>query len=99
MMGGSSTKKNMFSRLVPLLTSLARRGLAGWFIAIGLIMVIAIVVMTMLAPWISPHDPSAIEMGPLLSPPSSQFPFGTNKLGQDMLSRVISGGGIMIQVA
>jgi peptide/nickel transport system permease protein len=99
MMGGSSTKKNMFSRLVPLLTSLTRRGLAGWFIAIGLIMVIAIVVMTMLAPWISPHDPSAIEMGPPLSPPSSQFPFGTNKLGQDMLSRVISGGGIMIQVA
>lgn len=94
-----STKKSMLSRFVPLLTSLARRGLAGWFVVIGLVMVIAIVVMTLLSPWISPYDPSAIERGPLLSPPSSQFPFGTNKLGQDVLSRVISGGGIMIQVA
>jgi len=98
-MGDSSTKKSILSRLVPLLTSLAKRGLAGWFVVIGLIMVVAIVVMTLLSPWISPNDPSAIEMGPPLSPPSSQFPLGTNRLGQDMLSRVISGGGIMIQVA
>jgi peptide/nickel transport system permease protein len=98
-MGDKSNIRNMLSRLFLLLTSLARRGLAGWFIVIGFIMVIAIVVMTLLAPWISPHDPSAIEIGPPMSPPTSQFPFGTNKLGQDMLSRVISGGGIMIQVA
>jgi peptide/nickel transport system permease protein len=38
-------------------------------------------------------------VGPLLSPPSSQYPLGTNHLGQDMLSRVYSGGAIMFQVS
>jgi len=56
-------------------------------------------VITVLSPWIAPHDPSALTVGPRLSPPSTQFPFGTDDLGRDMLSRVISGGGVMLQVA
>jgi peptide/nickel transport system permease protein len=32
-------------------------------------------------------------------PPNSQFLFGTDDLGRDMLSRVLSGGGIMLQVS
>jgi peptide/nickel transport system permease protein len=98
-MGKSTIRKSMLSSLMPAFSSLAKRGLAGWFVVIGLILVMAIVVMTSLSPWISPHDPSTIEVGPPLSFPNSQFPFGTNNLGQDMLSRVLSGGGIMIQVA
>jgi len=66
---------------------------------IGLVMVLSIVVMTLLAPWISPHDPNDINVGRPYSPPSFQFPFGTNHLGQDMLSRVFGGGAIMLQVA
>lgn len=58
-----------------------------------------VVVMTIVSPWIAPHDPSAINVGQPLSPPSSQFPFGTDDVGRDMLSRIISGGGIMLQVA
>jgi peptide/nickel transport system permease protein len=92
-------KKSMLSKLLPGLTSLAKRGLAGWLVIIGAILVTAVVVMTVLSPWIVPYDPSTINVGPRLSPPSSQFPFGTDNLGQDMLSRVISGGGIMLQVA
>jgi peptide/nickel transport system permease protein len=56
-------------------------------------------IMTVTSPWIRPYDPIAINVGPLLSPPSVQFPLGTNHLGQDMLSRVLSGGAIMFQVA
>ncbi|MBE0513161.1 ABC transporter permease [Candidatus Bathyarchaeota archaeon] len=33
------------------------------------------------------------------SPPSAQYPLGTNLLGQDMLSRILCGGTIMLQVA
>jgi peptide/nickel transport system permease protein len=98
-MGDVSTKKSVLSKLVPVLTSLARRGLAGTFIVVGLTIVVAIITMTLLSSWISPHNPSTINVGVPLSPPSMQFPFGTNMLGQDMLSRVISGGSIMIQVA
>jgi peptide/nickel transport system permease protein len=91
-------KKSMLSHLLPVV-SLAKRGLAGWLVIFGAILVAAIVVMTMVSPWIVPFDPSKINAGPLLSPPSSQFPFGTDDLGRDMLSRVVSGGGIMLQVA
>jgi peptide/nickel transport system permease protein len=92
-------KRSMLSHLLPGLKSLAKRGLAGWLVTFGAILVIAVVVMTALSPWIAPHNPSQPNTGPLLSSPSAQFPFGTDDLGRDMLSRVISGGGIMLQVA
>lgn len=94
-------KRSMLSRIVPGITSLTKRGLAGWLIILGAIIVASIIVMTLISPWISPYDPSTkgINVGDPLTPPNSQFPFGTNDLGQDMLSRVISGGGIMLQVA
>jgi peptide/nickel transport system permease protein len=92
-------KKSMLSHLLPGLTSLAKRGLAGWLVLLGASLVIAIIVMTVLSPVLSPYNPSSLNVGPRLSPPSFQFPFGTDDLGRDMLSRVISGGGIMLQVA
>jgi peptide/nickel transport system permease protein len=55
--------------------------------------------MTLISPWISPYDPSAVRVGQPLLPPSSRFLFGTDDLGRDMLSRVLSGGGIMLQVS
>jgi peptide/nickel transport system permease protein len=92
-------KKSMLAHLLSGLTSLTKRGLAGWLVILGAILVIAVIVITVLSPWIAPHDPSALTVGPRLSPPSIQFPFGTDDLGRDMLSRVISGGGVMLQVA
>lgn len=94
-------KRSMLSRIVPGVASLTKRGLAGWLIILGVIIVTSIIVMTLISPWISPYDPSTggINVGSPLTPPNSQFPFGTNDLGQDMLSRVVSGGGIMLQVA
>ncbi|MEM3725814.1 MAG: ABC transporter permease [Candidatus Bathyarchaeia archaeon] len=94
-------RRSMLSKIVPGITSLTKRGLAGWLIILGAVIVASIIVMTLLSPWISPYDPSTkgINVGAPLTPPNYQFPFGTNDLGQDMLSRVISGGGIMLQVA
>jgi peptide/nickel transport system permease protein len=86
-------------QFLPSLTSLARRGLAGWAILIGLVIVVTMAVMTVTSPWISPYNPIAINVGPILSPPSFAYPLGTNHLGQDMLSRVYSGGVIMFEVA
>lgn len=87
------------AQLLPQLGNLRQRGLAGWAILIGAAIVAAMAIMTVTSPWIRPYDPIAINVGPLLSPPSAQFPLGTNHLGQDMLSRVYSGGAIMFQVA
>jgi peptide/nickel transport system permease protein len=94
-------KRSMLARIVPGMASLTKRGLAGWLVILGAAIVASIIIMTLVSPWISPYDPSTkgINVGKPLTPPNSQFPFGTNDLGQDMLSRVISGGGIMLQVA
>jgi peptide/nickel transport system permease protein len=94
-------RRSMLSRIIPAIGSLTKRGLAGWLVIFGAVIVASIIIMTLIAPWISPYDPSTggINTGAPLTPPNSQFPFGTNDLGQDMLSRVISGGGIMLQVA
>ncbi len=83
----------------PALKDLTRRGLAGWVILAGITIVAVIAIMTIVSPWISPYNPIDINVGPILSPPSSNYPLGTNHLGQDMLSRVYAGGAIMFQVA
>jgi len=92
-------KRSILARLIPGLTSLTRRGPSGWMIIVGILIVSALVIMTAIGPWISPHDPSAILVGPIRASPSLQFPLGTNHLGQDMLSRILCGGSIMLQVA
>jgi len=86
-------------QLIPRFVGLSQRGLAGWTVLIGSVIVAAVVTMTLLAPWISPRNPVAINVGPILASPSNEFPLGTNHLGQDMLSRVISGGSMVLQVA
>jgi len=91
--------RSMLSRILPGIRSLAKRGLAGWLVLIGAILTAVIIGLTLVSPWASPYDPNALTVGRPLSPPSSKFPFGTDDLGRDMLSRVISGGGIMLQVS
>ena len=93
-------KKSMLAKIIPGFASLAkRRGLAGKLVILGAILTTAVVVMTALSPWIAPHDPSKINVGTPLTAPNSQYPLGTDDVGRDMLSRVIAGGGVMLQVA
>lgn len=75
------------------------RGSAGYVAMAGLIIVLAIVYMTAVSWWIVPYDPTTLDVGPYGEAPSAQFPLGTTSLGQDLLSRTIAGGGIMLQVA
>jgi peptide/nickel transport system permease protein len=89
----------MIASVIPGITALTRRGLAGWLIIIGAALVVTIIVMTAISPWIVPYNPTTINVGPPFTPPNSQFILGTNDLGQDVFSRVLSGGGIMLQVS
>ncbi len=92
-------RRSILSHLIPGISSLAKRGLAGWLVLIGAILTLSIIVLTVISPWVSPYNPSAINVGHPLLAPSSQFLFGTDDLGRDMFSRVVSGGGIMLQVS
>jgi len=98
-MNAPKTKRSILSRFIPQLRSLAKRGPSGWMVIVGITIVTALVVMTAIAPWIAPHDPNLTSVGPPKSPPSLQFPMGTTALGQDMLSRILLGGSVMLQVS
>jgi ABC-type dipeptide/oligopeptide/nickel transport system permease subunit len=58
--------------------------------------VLMFVVLAILAPWISPHDPYANDLMAMLLPPSWQHPFGTDELGRDILSRVLMGARLSL---
>jgi len=92
-------KRSMLARLIPGLTSLTKKGPSGWMVILGIIIVLALVIMTAIGPWIAPYDPIKSTVGPIRSPPSLEFPMGTNHIGQDMLSRILVGGSIMLQVS
>jgi len=78
---------------------LSERGSPGYISLSGLLIVFAVVYMTVISWWIVPYDPTRLDVGPYGAPPSAEFPLGTTALGQDLLSRIIAGGGIMLQVA
>jgi len=60
--------------------------------------VIALFLISLLAPLIAPFDPNAINAWSVLSPPSWQHWFGTDELGRDVLSRVLFGARISLKV-
>jgi peptide/nickel transport system permease protein len=67
----------------------------------GLVIVLAVVIVAAIGPWIAPHpgDAAASHLLQRLKPPSAAFPFGTDSLGRDMLSRVILGARGALEVA
>lgn len=70
---------------------------------IGAIIFSAFVLMAILAPWIVPYDPTAIQTKPdgrvaYLEPPSGRHWLGTTNLGRDVLSQIIMGSRIALVV-
>ncbi len=59
--------------------------------AIGGIIVILMIVMTVFAPFLAPYDPELNAFEFMLNPPDWQFILGTDQFGRDMLSRLIFG--------
>jgi peptide/nickel transport system permease protein len=67
-------------------------------IAIATILLALIVAISVLAPWLAPHDPLQLAPAMRLKPSSAQFPLGTDGYGRDLLSRVIYGGRISLLI-
>jgi peptide/nickel transport system permease protein len=65
---------------------------------IGVSLVLLMVIMAVGAPVIAPHDPFDFHNEYRLHEPHPFFPFGTDQFGRDVLSRVIYGSQISIQV-
>jgi peptide/nickel transport system permease protein len=64
----------------------------------GGIIVLLFVFMAILAPLISPHPPNEGDLTKRLKPPSGEHLLGTDPLGRDLLSRVIHGARISLQI-
>jgi peptide/nickel transport system permease protein len=67
-------------------------------IATATILLLLIIVISILAPWLAPHDPMQLLPAQRLKPPSDQFLLGTDAYGRDLMSRVIYGGRISLLI-
>ncbi|XEU50815.1 ABC transporter permease (plasmid) [Tistrella mobilis] len=65
---------------------------------LAVLVLAAIVLATLLAPLLAPHDPLALSPLNRLKPPGGDFPLGTDALGRDLLSRVLHGGRVSLLI-
>jgi peptide/nickel transport system permease protein len=64
----------------------------------GALVLIAMVLIAVLAPWLGTTDPLALSPVERLKPPSGEHWFGTDMLGRDVYSRVVYGSRISLTV-
>lgn len=79
-------------------TPLWRKMVANKGLMVGLVVVVAIGLTGVFAPWLAPHDPYKINSGIAFSLPRSGYPLGTDELGRCILSRMIYGTRITFTV-
>lgn len=65
---------------------------------LGMIALIALLLITIVGPFVYTQKISGVNFGAASLPPSLDHPFGTNDLGQDLLARVMWGGRISLSV-
>ncbi|HEY7766266.1 MAG TPA: nickel transporter permease [Aestuariivirgaceae bacterium] len=64
----------------------------------GLIIVLILVLMAVLAPWLTDRSPYDQALSARLQPPSSEHWFGTDELGRDILTRIVYGSQITLLI-
>ncbi len=66
---------------------------------LALLIVLTLIGTALFGPYISPYDPLEIRVDEILQPPSLKHPLGTDLLGRDVLSRMIYGARISLEVS
>ncbi|MEW6515962.1 MAG: ABC transporter permease [candidate division FCPU426 bacterium] len=65
---------------------------------VGAVLVMALILLSLAAPWLSPYDPQIQDLNMKLQPPSASHWLGTDEYGRDVLSRMLHGGRISLSV-
>lgn len=76
----------------------AQRVTSSWQGAFGLWVLGAVLFAGILAPWIAPYSPLDIDPENFVGAPSAKHWFGTDEIGRDILSRVLHGATVSLQV-
>lgn len=66
---------------------------------VGLGILLTFLVLTIIAPWVTPYDPTAQKLTEALIPPSPAHPLGTDHLGRDILARILYGTRYSLVIA
>ncbi|MDE5879863.1 MAG: ABC transporter permease [Desulfovibrio sp.] len=67
-------------------------------LALGLGIVLFMSLAALGAPWLAPYPPDAEHLDHVLEAPSAEFWLGTDRLGRDILSRLLYGGRVSLWV-
>lgn len=64
----------------------------------GLALLLVMLLAALFAPWLSPHDPTEMNVIQRLKPASATYLFGTDALGRDIFSRTLYGARVSLLV-
>jgi len=67
-------------------------------VALGAALLVVMILLAVVAPWLSVYDPLAIEALARLRPPSAEHILGTDAIGRDVWSRTVHGGRISLLI-
>jgi peptide/nickel transport system permease protein len=65
---------------------------------LSFVFIMLVIIAAVFAPYISPYNPDKIDVNAVLQPPNPAHLLGTDQLGRDILSRLIFGARISIEV-
>ncbi|MFW6074891.1 MAG: nickel transporter permease [Chloroflexota bacterium] len=66
---------------------------------VALVIIIVFLIMCIGGSWITPYDPVATSSAERFLSPTAEHPFGTDEIGRDIFSRVISGARYSLGIA
>lgn len=70
----------------------------GWTSKAAVSLIAVLALGALLAPYLAPYDPNAMDLMNTLAPPSREHPLGTDQSGRDVLSRLLYGGRVSMLV-
>jgi peptide/nickel transport system permease protein len=77
-----------------LVTAYRRNHLA----TLGAAIVLALFLMAIFAPWLSPYDPFTVDLDVMTQAPSAAHWLGTDQVGRDLLTRILYGTRISLMI-
>jgi len=92
-LGRRGARPLSFTRSVVAFARSDRRALVG-----GILLILYIVIAS-IGPSLSPHDLNAPALAVRMHPPSSSHWLGTDRIGRDVLTRIVAGAQVSLQVA